>query len=228
MKGFTGDYAKFVDKLQEKVLDFLQRIKFSYQDIYILQACRNKTKYPLSVDPIPDMMANWQLYVRSFFKDPQQLAIDGFPDLLDFLDMVTFLHPEAGTVLIFSEIQSLNKLGKDGQNLLRAIIQSLETRKSLGALITVIFETSDGLWAAQNFFSHSIRSSREAFKGFLVSGFSHEEGRHALVIERKILSEEDYNVVWDALGGHPGSWVMVSSYRERSKQGGERDGFLSL
>lgn len=235
MKGFTGGYSKFVEMLQKQIFDYLNTIALTYQDIYVLQTCLDRSNHLLP-SPINDTLADvlrflgldeaatsrekqtgvwlrrWRQYVLSFFNSPEHIATVDFPQLLALLHMVTALHPEAGTILILSEILSLHKLGTDGQTLLHTIITTLETRKSLGSLVPVILETSDGLWASDNFFAPSVRSSRAAFWGFFVHSFSKEEGHQALVEDNQVLSEEDYNIAWDALGGHAGSWSTVSTF----------------
>jgi hypothetical protein len=169
LKGFTGNYSKFVAQLRHLILEHVTSQSLSPSQLQILQTCINH----------------------------------------DASILIPHEQPNGYIEIIFSEVQSLAKLGEQGVQLLTIMVETLEARKQPQSLVPVVFETSDALWASDTLLAPSVRRSREAFQGFMLSEFSREACAKKLVGQK--LTEVQFDELWDALGGHAGSWVAVST-----------------
>ena len=107
--------------------------------------------------------------------------------------------PERRPIVIVREITNLNPES------LNAFLRSLERMKQGGLCYPVFVESSDFQWAYE---SPVIKSSASFFP-YLLKEMTQEEGLTEVVHKYKIWTEEEYELIYDAIGGHLGSYMQL-------------------
>ena len=147
--------------------------------------------------------------IAMFFKS----AEDGGPSsgsfnaILEFLDILTLQRPDLAPIVILREIQFLNRMGENGKEALREILDTLEKQKQKSRFVPVIIETSDYLWINTT----NLLRSKESFRPEYVGLMNKDALKAELVDELKVFNAGEWEKVWLAAGGHPGSIDTIFS-----------------
>ena len=115
--------------------------------------------------------------------------------------------PEHRPILIVRELTNLNSES------LNAFLRSLEQMKQGDIHYPVFAESSDFLWAHQ---SPVIKSS-DSFIVYHIHEITREEGLSELVHRLNVWTEEEYNEIYGAIGGHLGSYRLLYDYNKIQK-----------
>ena len=87
------------------------------------------------------------------------------------------------------------------------LFRSLEGMKEGKFKFPVILETSDFLWVLHQ----SVIKSSNSFCSYTMKEMTRDEGREELVNKYKMWTQEEFDKVFEALGGHTGSYQMLRS-----------------
>lgn len=115
--------------------------------------------------------------------------------------------PEHRPILIVRELTNLNSES------LNAFLRSLEQMKQGDIHYPVFAESSDFLWAHK---SPVIKSS-DSFIMYHIHEMTREEGLSELVHRLNIWTEEEYDEIYGAIGGHLGSYRLLYDYNKIQK-----------
>ncbi len=127
-----------------------------------------------------------------------------FQGLIEFLELLTVQRPLIAPIMILRELHYLNKIG--GSSLLSEILRTLESRKQGRSLVGVIIETSsEYTWVEAENFLHS----RESFRSHLVWYMDKAQTQKELVDILNVFTNDQFELVWEAAKGHPGSLEMI-------------------
>uniref|UniRef100_A0A0G4FIE4 AAA+ ATPase domain-containing protein n=1 Tax=Chromera velia CCMP2878 TaxID=1169474 RepID=A0A0G4FIE4_9ALVE len=128
---------------------------------------------------------------------PRQTEYQIFLGVLERLHKKTSCRP----ILMIREAQNLaSEEGEElAPELFKALLASFKSRKQGNSNVPVIFETSEFLWAK---LLEYIVASEQSFEAYEVKEWLKDEGRKVLV--PNIFTEEEFEKVWDLVGGHVG------------------------
>ena len=87
------------------------------------------------------------------------------------------------------------------------LFQSLEGMKEGKFKFPMILETSDFLWVLHQ----SVIKLSHSFCSYTMKEMTRDEGREELVNKYKMWTQEEFDKVFEALGGHTGSYQMLRS-----------------
>uniref|UniRef100_A0A0G4HRX4 Uncharacterized protein n=1 Tax=Chromera velia CCMP2878 TaxID=1169474 RepID=A0A0G4HRX4_9ALVE len=121
----------------------------------------------------------------------------GFARVLESLHKKKLCRP----ILMIQEAQNLaSEEGKEfALELFNALLASFKSQKQGNSNVPVIFETFEFLWAK---LLEVMVASEQSFEGYEVKEWWKNEGRKVLV--PNIFTEEEFQKVWDLVGGHAG------------------------
>ena len=124
-----------------------------------------------------------------------------------FVAFINTLEDEAlkgnRPILIIRDAQQLidNTVSEGTMKVAKSLFQCFEKYKQGEKKLAVIIESSEYLW---NKLRSHVRLSPESFRGLLVKQWSKEEGHEELVNKFEIFTSEEFEKVWNAVGGHAG------------------------
>uniref|UniRef100_A0A0G4HN14 Uncharacterized protein n=1 Tax=Chromera velia CCMP2878 TaxID=1169474 RepID=A0A0G4HN14_9ALVE len=110
--------------------------------------------------------------------------------------------------------EAQNLASEEGEELapelFKALLASFKSRKQGNSNVPVIFETSEFLWAK---LLRVMVASKQSFKGYEVKEWLKDEGRKVLV--PNTFTEEEFEKVWDLVGGHAGELFELHTLLRR-------------
>jgi hypothetical protein len=126
-----------------------------------------------------------------------------------FLSFLETLKQEAAKtdskpILIIREVQKLvdeDSVLRDTKTAFNSLFTCFEQYKQGTKNVSIIIESSKYLWSDLRRY---VKSSPQSFKEYQVQQWSKEEGYNELVIIHEIFTAEEYEKVWNAVGGHGG------------------------
>ena len=111
------------------------------------------------------------------------------------LNALTQCVPRSHPILMIREFSALEN------NSRTLFLKALENMKQGNVEFPVYIETSDFLWVADE----PIIKSSDSFESYYLSPMTYDEGFTDLVERYNIWTEEEYQTVYEAVGGHLGS-----------------------
>ena len=146
-------------------------------------------------------------YVQAAIQPVDVLLRNGnWKQLMCFLNYVAQHHIRP--ILIIREVINL-----DGATMYECF-KAMERTKEGGIQFPIIFETSDNLW----YQVPAMKKSRMSFHPYYIKEMSFEEGKVELVERLQIWSLDEYENIYDKIGGHCGSYSLLWLY---AKLGGD-------
>ena len=112
--------------------------------------------------------------------------------------------PERRPIVIVREITNLNPES------LNAFLRSLERIKQGDIHYPVFVESSDFQWENQP----PVFKSRDSFITYHLKEMTREEGLAEVVHKLKIWTEEEYELIYDTIRGHLGSYMLLYDYNK--------------
>ena len=115
--------------------------------------------------------------------------------------------PEYRPIVIVQEVTNLNSES------LNAFLRSLEQMKEGGLSYPVFVESSDFQWA----YELPVIKSSDSFVSYRLQEMTREEGLTEVVHKFKLWTKEEYELIYDAIRGHLGSYGLLYEYNKVQK-----------
>ena len=109
--------------------------------------------------------------------------------------------PKKQPILVVREFLNFEKQSR------LELFQSLEGMKEGKFQFPVILETSDFLWVHDQ----PVTKSFDSFRPYIMKEITRDEGREEMVNKYKMWTEEEFDKIFEALGGHTGSYQLLWS-----------------
>ena len=117
---------------------------------------------------------------------------------------ISLCAPEHRPILIVRELTNFNSES------LQAFLRSLERMKQGDIYYPVLVESSDFQWAHES----PVLKSTDSFIMYHLQEMTYEEGLAEVVHKFKIWTEEEYEIIYDAIRGHLGSYRLLYDYNK--------------
>ena len=150
--------------------------------------------------PLLNYISHWYTVVELIIHPIQEnIASGDWSSLIDSCNAISRCAPERRPIVIVRELTNFNSES------LNAFLQSLEQMKEGNIHYPVFMESSDFQWV----FETPVVKSRYSFSTYLLQEMTREEGLGEVVYKLKIWTEEEYQLIYDTLGGHLGSYMLL-------------------
>ena len=120
---------------------------------------------------------------------------------------ISLCVPEHRPIVIVRELTNFNSES------LQAFLRSLEQMKQGDIHYPVLVESSDFQWAHES----PVVKSRDSFMIYHLQEMTYEKGLAELVHKFRIWTEEEYEIIYDAIRGHLGSYRLLYDYNKVHK-----------
>ena len=149
------------------------------------------------------LLFEWFIFPHIMYEAFQPIDRDledgDWTTLICYMNCITGAKPQNRTILIIREITNL-----DNQTL-HECLRSMEQFKEKSVTFPILMETSDYLW----FQTPAVKKSRASFKAYMMEEMSFKEGQDELVTRHKMFTTEQYQHIYDVIGGHIGSYESL-------------------
>ena len=127
------------------------------------------------------------------------IASGNWKTLVCTCNVISRCSPEHRPILIVREFANFDP------NDLRSLFRPIERMKQGDVAFPIILETSDFLW----FREPPVQKSSDSFKAYYLEEMSFDEGVKETVEKFKMWSLEEFTKIYDAIGGHLGSYALM-------------------
>ena len=153
-------------------------------------------------------IVNWYIIVEVVIHPIQNdISIGDWYTLSCCCNAISLCAPEHRPVVVVRELTNFNS-----ESLL-AFLRSLERMKQGEIHYPVLVESSDFNWAHEL----PVLKSSDSFMIYHLQEMMYEEGLTEVVHKFKIWTEEEYEIIYDAIRGHLGSYRVLYDYNKVQK-----------
>ena len=126
-----------------------------------------------------------------------------FQNFLRAMDIISLYQPDLAPIIIFQRFEALK-----GTILIDSIFELLKEHEQVGNSLPIIISTRNTLW----FHEMNLLQLTDSFITIEVWELDKGTTKEILVETLQIWTEEDFDIIWEALGGHAGSIVEAYKY----------------
>ena len=126
-----------------------------------------------------------------------------FHNFLRAMDIISLYQPDLAPIIIFQRFETLK-----GTILIDSIFELLKEHEQVGNSLPIVISTRNTQW----FHEMNFLQLTDSFITFEVWELDKGTTKEILVETLKIWTEEDYDIIWEALGGHAGSIMEAYKY----------------
>ena len=126
-----------------------------------------------------------------------------FHNFLRAMDIISLYQPDLAPIIIFQRFEVLK-----GTILIDSIFELLKEHEQVGNSLPIVISTRNTQW----FHEMNFLQLTDSFITFEVWELDKGTTKEILVETLKIWTEEDYDIIWEALGGHAGSIMEAYKY----------------
>ena len=214
--GKKGDYSSVEKILEEGINSFFDD---KYKKISSMMEKINAALKTLpSSDHVGDEKVRVALNSIDFMTTVTGIIVDEFNEQetrdskvrYKFSSFLNNLEKEASKgkkiILIICEAQKLvdKSLDQDAQRIFHNLFQCFEEYKYGNRKVSVIIESSELI--------NYVSSSPQSYRRCRVDSWSKEVGYQEAVVRHNVFTKEEYEVVWDVVGGHAGQMYALHEF----------------